>query len=225
MMIINCAAVILIALASPATAPDGPPEAEPLKPLFFRFDAETDKVHSLPVRVDASTEDGKLYDRVTADADGDGKYETPIKIETDRSSSPGRMELSFPLELAGQEWRIDLMGSLADPLSRPFYFHWTGRTDEFYTWFINGKVKPHATAADAAEAKAVRLGPPFEYRVRSTTRGPNALIAVGLTDGNGATMRLAGGTRGGSRDGTESNISLTLSQGGEKRSTLSAEYG
>lgn len=225
MMILHFVTVVLLGVAFPAAALDGPAEDEALKPLYFRFETKTDTVHSVPLRVEASTEEGKLYDRVMADRSGDGEFEKSINIESDRSPTPGWVNLTFPLELGGQEWRVDLRGSASDPFARPFHINWTGRGKEVYAWFINGTAKPHATAGEAAEATAVRLGPPFYYQVRSTTRGPNALISVGLVDSNGATMRLAGGTKGGPHAGTESNISLTLSQGGEERSTVSAEYG
>lgn len=224
-MIFHFAAVVLIGMAVPAAAPDAPADGEAPNPIYLRFEAEADTVHSMAVRVDSSAGDAKTYDRAMADMDGDGKFEQLLETKSTRPAAEGLLNLTLDFTLGGKEWRVDLSGSATDPFSRPVYVNWTGLGGDIYAWFINGKAKPCPTAAEAVDAAPFRLGPPFRYQVRTTTQGPKALVCVGLVDGNGSTMRLAGGSRNGPLAEEERNITMTLSQDGEERSTVTAEYG
>jgi len=96
---------------------------------------------------------------------------------------------------------------------------------ELYTFFINGEAKVYATAEEAAGGKAIRLGPPFRFDVRSSVRGDSALVNVGLKDGNGCTLRIASGRgQDGSRTDTL-NIHLKFLAIGEERTSIEAQYG
>jgi hypothetical protein len=201
-------------------------DEEPLKPLHFRIEAVADQVHTAAGRIEASGEGGRKYDRAVLDLDGDGNFEKRIALEeSPYPPTEGRFSVELDLELGGLNWRLDLHGPLAKPFEGTVHMDWTQRRNELFLFFINGKATLYATAEEAAKGQAIRLGPPFRFDVRTSKRGPDALVNVGLKDSNGCTMRIA--TRSGENPtmGDESRIQLTLLADGEARSTLEAEYG
>ncbi len=217
--------LMLIGIGSATAAPDESADEQGLKPLYFRVETDRNGIHSMVVRIDSSTEKGEIYDRVTADTDGDGKYEKALDVEFDGPPDDDDSEMLLRFPLGGLEWRLDLMGPFCGSFAGKVYFHWTYIDEEIFVWFINGTASLHASAAQAAEAQAIHLGPPFHYDVQTSTRGPNALFNVGLVDKNGATMRMASTRKTETREGSELNITVTFSQESEKRSSIVAEYG
>ena len=202
-------------------APDDAPEKEALKPLYFRVEVNTDKVYTACVQVESSKEDGQQYDRALIDMDGDGEAEETKSLTPDqRRSHEGYFNMDIPLDIGGMTWSLKLHGSLSDPVKKPVYIDWILSEGGFYAFFINGTVKLYATAEDAARGRAIRLGPPFKFAVRTSERGPDALINIGLKDENDATLRIAS-TTGENNDRNECNIMLAFPGG----TSIEAEYG
>jgi hypothetical protein len=163
---------------------------------------------------------------VCLDHDGDGKADEKRKIERPVNARTGKpmpnTKVAFDHE--GARWEIDFYGlgvrKPAPGKASLVYIRWSvTKGKELYAWFINGRVTLHPTAEAAREAKAIRLGPPFRFEVSTGQRGKDALVNIGLKDGNGSTLRLA---RVG---GQVVKPTLELKTGDEKKHAGSAEYG
>jgi hypothetical protein len=190
---------LVLVLAMSATAADEAsrtPVSE--QPLHFRLEAGVTPGHIVTGWLDESKGTGKGYDCVALDRDGDGVFETKEMFPTQphRQTKKPIPKPTVTVEQDGATWALDLY-SIGQ--RRPStaggkvncYIRWSVTKGDFYAWFINGRVNLYADAARAKTEKTIRLGPPFRFDTGATTRGPSALLRVGLKDGNGCTMRLA----------------------------------
>jgi hypothetical protein len=205
------ALLVVPLLAAVAPAGDDPPSPA----LHFRLEIGVDEILSVHVRLE-----GESFQTARLDLDGDGEYEETRKIERKPNPRTGKPLPNTPLAFLheGAEWQVDYSALGAD---RPTtYVRWSvKRGDEFYVWFINGKVPVHRTAEAAREGKAIRLGPPFRFELGAAVRGPDALVNVGCKDANGATLRLA------RVDGKTRSPTLRLIRGETTEHEGSAKYG
>lgn len=225
-MLPSIALLLALGLANPFGLVDDPQADSALKPLYLRIEVMTDELKTLPCSIEASDPVGGRYDHALLDLDGDGRFEKKVEFEKGNfyGSAP-RFGFSMPIELGDMTFDIEMGGNQDDPVQGPVHLMWTLRKEKVYLFFINGQVKLYATAEEAAEGKALRLGPPFRFDLSSSTRGPEALVNVGLKDANGSTLRSA---TYGSKDpaaGSQSLIRLTFLKDGRERSAVDAQYG
>ena len=117
------------------------------------------------------------------DLDGDGTFEKRIRCGTEAGC-----EICFQTD--GRGYQVDF--SLADAGGgAKWWFNWTLTQEDVAVSLIDGQTWLWPTAEEAAMVEPIRLGPPFRYEISPGTRGPDALIAVELKDGNGCTLRYA----------------------------------
>lgn len=211
----------VLASAGLFVAFEEPVANEPLKPVYVQIEVMLDELRVVPCRIETSGAEGAGYDQAALDLDGDGKFETIVAGEKDTyDTGNDRFGFNLPLVLGDAEFNVELRGSQADPTSGRTYLYWTLNRGGTYLFFINGQVEMHGAAEAAAAGKALRLGPPFHFETRSTTRGPDALVNVGLKDANGSTLRIAR-----TAENTESQIHLTFAAEGRRGTPIAAEYG
>jgi len=219
------AALVLCAAAGLAVADDAPTPVSD-EAFHVRLAVGGESGRTIVGYIDESAGTGKGYDTAVLDLDGDG---TPEASQTfgktaDRRTGEMRFDPKVKVEHDGVSLVLDLY-SLA--FRRPFggekqypaYIRWTATKGDLYAWFINGKVAYHRTARDAAEADPIRLGGPFHFAVSTRTRGPEALVSVGLKDANGCTLRLYRKAR------TEVRPHFRLLSGDEAKVDTHAPYG
>jgi hypothetical protein len=191
---------VCLLLAVTAVAVGGEPSFEPVseQPLHFRMEVGVRPGYVVSGWLDESKGTGKGYDLAVLDLDGDGTFETkqPAATQKDYQTQKDVPKPVVTIDREGAKWALDLysLGRRRPTVKDGAvvtYIKWTVTTDAFYAYFINGRVTLHADAAKAKAAKPIRLGPPFSFDTGSAQRGPDALLRVGLKDGNGCTMRLA----------------------------------
>ena len=96
----------------------------------------------------------------------------------------------------GAEWSLDVSWIAHD---RPALRGGTASTDlvwaiskdDGFALFVGGRLALHDSRERAMRAKPLRVGPPFEWRVTASQRGPHPLVNVALRDATGATLRVA----------------------------------
>lgn len=219
---------LLLAVVAVTTGEEPPPETKPApaveKALHFRIEAGVRPGHIVAGRIEKSGDQG--YDRILLDLDGDGTCET---VQDAPQQQDYRTKKMYPkpavtIEREGAKWVLDLY-SLGRVRAAPkdgklvTYAHWSVTNDDLHAWFINGRVTLYADAKTASEAKTIRLGPPFKFDTGTSMQGPNAMVRVGLKDGNGFTMRLA-------RKGQEqAKIRVQLTAGEKQFVDTHATYG
>jgi len=193
--------------------------------IHFRLEVGVEPGHIVAGWLDTRGESKDGFDCAVLDLDEDGTAETvqmfPMVKDPRTGIEVPHQKVTVRHEDA--DWELDLRYSRFQPAegttSAQAHIRWSVRKDEFYAWFINGRVTFHTTAAAAADAAPVRMGPPFTFQTGSRTRGPDALVQVGLKDSNGCTMRLARVA------GTERKIRVHLFEGKESRFETWAAYG
>lgn len=216
----------LLGLAAFAADSKDPDKAEMPPPLHFRLEVKTDEVVSMMGRIEASEEHRSTYDKAVLDMDGDGTLEKTIALSKSPNPAPkGYFRFTFDLLFEDRHCQLELLGRLSDPFEKPLDLDWYLFGPSQHMFFINGKTHVYATAEEAAKGKSIRLGPPFRFLVKTTTRGPKALVHVALKDGNDCTLRVAVRKNMESRKNTLCPIRIAFSADGETRSTLDAEYG
>jgi hypothetical protein len=226
-MLYFCAILALFcgATAQPAGDGDGT-EGVQLKPIHFKIETACDGEQTILGRLDASKEGGTSYDRAVLDLDGDGTPEEKIPLRvSDRTAGSDRFDVQLRWKMMDRDWRLDLRGSTADPYKNSVYMFWSLSGPGGSVFFINGKVPVYPTAEEALSGKAVRLGPPFHFEVSSSTRGPDALVNVGLKDANGSTLRSASRSNPESEGSEDARISLVFERDGKEREPVTAQYG
>jgi len=211
----------------PAPAPTAAPISE--QPLHFRIEVGVRPGYVVSGWLDESKGTGEGYDLVLLDLDGDGTFETKQVAPTQKNYQTQKdvPKPTITIDREGAKWALDLysLGQRRPTVkgdSLATYVKWTVRTEELYAYFINGRVTLYADAAKAKAAKPIRLGPPFTFDTGSSQRGPDALLRVGLKDGNGCTMRLARDNAG---KGPYRYIKVQLHSGEKQFLDTNATYG
>ncbi len=198
-----------------------PAATEPPRPFYLRVEVMLDTLRVVPCRIEASGAKAGEYDQAALDLDGDGSFETIVAAEEGSfGADDDRFSFCMPIEFGEAKFSVELFGPPAAPSAGKMYVFWRLNQGDTNLFFINGQVEVHDTPEAAAAGKALRLGPPFHFEARSSMRGPNALVNVGLKDANGATLRIARTASGG-----ESRIQLTLEREGTRGNPMAAEYG
>jgi hypothetical protein len=201
-------------------------EAAAVKPIHFKIETASSGEKTILGRLDASEEGGATYDRAVLDLDGDGTPEETIPLKVSgRTDGTERFDVDLRWEMQDKKWRLDLRGSTTDPFKKPVYMFWSLAGPGGSVFFINGKVPVYPTAEEALKGKAVRLGPPFHFEVSSSTRGPDALVYVGLKDVNGSTLRSASRSNPESEGRQDARISLAFVRDGKEEAPIGAQYG
>lgn len=215
--------LLLFAAGALADEAAPPPRAEP---LHFRLEIGVEEPLAVAGYLDETGGTGTGYDVARLDLDGDGVFETeqPFAAGTDPRTKREFRDAKITVEKDGATWQIDLY---ALRFRRPTIedgradatFRWSVTKGDFYAWFINGRIPLFTSAKAAAEEMPVILGRNFAFEVTATTRGPQALLNVGLKDPNGGTLRLA-------RVGKEERApSATLDQCCCERVEVNLSYG
>jgi hypothetical protein len=164
--------------------------AEPPSELLFRLDVGLDESTVIDGKM---LRNGDSWDRAVLDLDGDGAFEKEFVFRAETRSGRTWTPRRLDFEHGGAQWMVDLTytrfptgegGGRAN-------IRWSVTKGDFYAWFINGPLflapKPELAKAQAA----LRMGPPFELKPGSMTRGMQHFVRVGLKDANGCTLRLA----------------------------------
>lgn len=222
-----CAVLALLFGATTYPAGDGDgTESVQLKSIHFKIETACGEEQTILGRLDASKEGGATYDRAVLDLDGDGTPEKEITLKRSaRSPGTDRFDVQLRFDVKELNWRLDLRGNTTDPFKFPVFMFWSLGGPGGSVFFINGKVPVYPTAEEARSGKAVRLGPPFHFEVRSSTRGPDALVNVGLKDVNGSTLRTASRSNQESVGHEEAEISLAFVRDGKEGAPITAHYG
>jgi len=222
------AVCLLFTITLPAVAEEAQPKPV-VTPVssnarWFRLVVGGEKPRTIVGFVDESRGTGKGYNRFVIDWDGNGTPEAIFAFPPARDWETGKFVPSPTLKLRMGETRLGLeLYGLAFPEEgeggeRRVWMNWTVREGAFSARFINGQGRLYPSADAAERGTPIHLGPPFRFDVNSTTRGPEALISVGLKDANDATLRVAGNE-------TERKISVRLTAGENVKLDTTAEYG
>ncbi len=189
---------ILCLLATGAIADSAVQPVQPVSDnaVYLRLEVGIEKPILITGFLDESKGTGEGYDVAFLDLDGDGILETRQEFGTWEMprTKEKRPDPKVRISHEGCDWVLDLRYSrftVQDGVA-PVSIRWTvTRGEEFYAWFINGRVNFFADPKAAAEADPIRLGPPFHFKTGTRTRGRQGLVTVGLKDANGCTLRLA----------------------------------
>jgi hypothetical protein len=130
-----------------------------------------------------------------------------------------------PLRHEESDWTIFLHGLLyergresrGEELLVPM--SWMVQRGEFSCAFGGGVVVLYPSAEAADEGRALRMGPPFTYDLRATSRGHDAVLRVKLHDENGGQL----GT--GRNEREHRKIHVRLAQDGVTKHEADVEYG
>ena len=185
----------ILLLLSPVALADEPPAPASGNALHFRIEVGVTPGRVVTGWIDERKGTGTGYDAAFLDLDGDGTAETVQEFPpyTNPNTNETRPAPKLTIPDDSGTWVVDLQYAnlkSTDGVAQPS-FRWSVTAGDLYVWFINGRMKLYGSAEAAAEAPTLRLGPPFRFDVGTATRGPNALVRIGLKDVNGATMRLA----------------------------------
>ena len=189
---------ILFFLATGAVA-DSP--AQPVQPVSdnavcLRLLVGIENPKLITGFLDETKGTGDGYDVAFLDLDGDGAPETRQDFGTYEvyRTLEKRPDPKVKISHEGCDWVLDLRYSrftVREGVASA-NIRWTvTRGEEFYAWFINGRVSFFTDPEAAAAADPIRLGPPFHFKMGTRTRGRQGLVTVGLKDANGCTLRLA----------------------------------
>lgn len=217
--------VVLLGLSAAGALAE---EAAPVsaEALHFRLEVGVEEPLAVSGLLDETGGTGTGYDVARLDLDGDGVFETEqaFAAGTDPRTKREFRDAKITIERDGATWQVDLY---ALRFRRPkvedgrvdAYFRWSVTKGDFYAWFINGRMPLFTTAKAAAEELPAILGQNLAFEVTATTRGPQALLNVGLKDPNGCTLRLA-------RVGAEQQTpTVTLDQCCCEQVSLDLTYG
>jgi len=188
---------VLFALAGPAASAD---IAAPVSdaPLHFRLEVGVESVRVIAGFIDESKGTGKGYDSAFLDLDGDGtpeaKQDFPTKL--DPRTKKETPDPKVRIEHEGAIWVLDLYSvGRRRPVARDgrvrASIRWSVTRGDFYAWFINGAATLWTSEGAAGEDLPISLGRYLAFEVTSSTRGPEAMLNVGLKDPNDCTLRLA----------------------------------
>jgi hypothetical protein len=184
-------ALALSLLAAPALAGDPGDDGK----LHFKVEIGTDPVRTVHGYLEPPAPGSNMC-AAFLDFDGDWHYEATqvITLGENRNTGEPLPNPKVRFETEGMDWELELFGLFlrADTAGGTITtsVRWKVTMGDAYAWFINGHGLVYRTAEAARKGKAIRLGPPFRFDVKASTRGPDALVTVGLKDANGCTLRM-----------------------------------
>ncbi len=214
----------ILSILAPLAIADDPAGPVSDNAVYLRLLVGIGKPMLVTGYLDETKGTGKGYDAAFLDLDGDGKFETRQDFGTYTLPTNGeeRPDPKIRIQHEDCDWVLDLRYSRFTPVDgvAQASIRWTvTRGEEFYAWFINGRVKFHTDPEAAAAAEPIRMGPPFTFKIGTRTEGRQGLVSVGLMDMNGCTLRLA------RQDGQVVSPTLKLFQDGTEVLLTQASYG
>ena len=214
--IVAISTVLLVSVALLSHAADPKPQVPKERsygserPLYFRVVLGKEGRTSMLGVVDESKGTGTGYDTAYVDENMNSDFtdEQPKKFPSGRKrddeTSGWQPRFEFKGPLRGEEsvkYTLNIY-SLARKRhgatqGNDYYFFWYLKTKGWNYFFINGRMKLFASAADALKGAAVQLGGECRWEIKSRIQKSKVLVSAGLKDGNGCTLRTVSGPKKG----------------------------
>lgn len=204
------------AIKPPETAIEPPPVAEPrleppkdrqyssARPLYFRVVFGAAGTDSTLGVLDESRGTGTGYNLAYVDEnrngdltdDGAKRFPTFERGSGSRKTDNPRFDFSGPFEnTTSANYTLQIRSLARSSHSAPgdYRFFWTLDTDGWNYFFIYGKMRLSATAAEALAGPPIRLAGPCKWLINSGRKSGKAVVSAGLKDENGCTLRILRG--------------------------------
>ena len=194
------ALVFLLAQVVAAGAPGKSPVSD--RPLYFRLALGPEPARVFSGYLDEPAGTGTGYDLAMLDLVCDGTFVAMDQAEIRLRLNPDEVEVrrqpQFELTHAGLIWSVRIDTWFTKPAARPdgrieVGLDWDAQKDGTLAHFVNGCLRLHATASDAARAEPTRIGAPLSWKIGTRTRGPGIVVTAGLDDASGCRLRIAFG--------------------------------
>ena len=200
-------------------------------PLYFRVLFGKEAAITMLGVVDESQGTGAGYDVAFIDENmnGDLTDDTAKKFSRCESGSrTGELEPKFEFEgpFVGEDnvkytLNISSLGRINSDYAKRngYHFHWYLNTNEWFYFFINGKMKLYPTLDEALKGTPILLGGECRWQISSRIQDGKPLISAGLKDRNGCTLRVV------TQNGQMLSPALTLIKDGKTKLGEKMKFG